>query len=105
MDLLVRMLNIRNFVQMYLGKHSNKIKTNWNQWQEYTYIHKHINNKQEILYSQARRDSFSILLGRRIKSWTYELGKFGFRSWQIKGSGYLISHENVKKFSTKFRKV
>ena len=38
MDLLVRMLNIRNFVQMYLGKHSNKIKTDWNQWQEYTYI-------------------------------------------------------------------
>ena len=24
MDLLVRMLNIMNFVQMYLGKHSNK---------------------------------------------------------------------------------
>ena len=56
MDLLVRMLNIRNFVQMYLGKHSNKIKTNWNQWQEYTYIHKHINNKQEILHSQSRRE-------------------------------------------------
>ena len=31
-------------------KHSNKIKTDWNQWQEYTYIHKHNNNKQEILH-------------------------------------------------------
>ena len=88
MDLLVRLLNIRNFVQMYLGKHSNKIKTNWNQWQEYTYIHKHNNNKQEILHSQARRESFSLILGRRIGTWTYELGKLGFRSWQIKGSGH-----------------
>ena len=41
---------------MYLGKHSNKIKTNWNHWQEYTYIHKHNNNKQEILHSQAQNN-------------------------------------------------
>ena len=91
MDLLVRMLNIRNFVQMYLGKHSNKIKTNWNQWQEYTYIHKHNNNKQEILHSQARRESFSIILGRRIRGCSQMMSSYFGGFWTI----YTVNHTTI----------